>query len=96
MLVSVFMERHFWERVFCLLPGIEKRPLLEVVLYSTCITTMVILIVQGYVKENEWNMDETGIFWCGLLDRGRSFMGGCLMCSQSFKMLHNLSKRLQS
>ena len=32
MLVSVFMERHFWERVFGLLPVIEKRPLLEVVL----------------------------------------------------------------
>ena len=27
-------------------------------------------IVQGYEKENIWNMDETGIFWRALPDRG--------------------------
>ena len=27
-------------------------------------------IVQGYEKENVWNMDETGIFWRALSDRG--------------------------
>ena len=38
-------------------------------------------IVEGYEKEFVWNMDETGIFWCALPDRGfgqmsRSCKGG--------------------
>lgn len=27
-------------------------------------------IVQGYEKDNIWNMDETGIFWRALPDHG--------------------------
>ena len=38
-------------------------------------------IVEGYEKEDVWNMDETGIFWRALPDRGfgqksRSCKGG--------------------
>ena len=38
-------------------------------------------IVQGYLKDNIWNMDETGLFFCALPDRGfaqksRSCKGG--------------------
>ena len=38
-------------------------------------------IVQGYSKDNIWNMDETGLFFCALPDRGfaqksRSCKGG--------------------
>ncbi len=27
-------------------------------------------LIQGYDKDDIWNMDETGVFWKGLPDRG--------------------------
>ena len=79
------MERRCWERGFCLLSGIEKRPLLE---GCFSITTMVIFFYCS--KENIWNIDETGIFWRGVYTRSWRVLYGrfdCLMCSQPFKML---------
>ncbi len=32
-------------------------------------------IIQGYVKDDIWNMDETGVFWKALPDRGFGVKG---------------------